>query len=120
MILFVSHKIIPFFFGLKYYDSINVFNWLLLSALVFAANSTMKIALYSTNKPNIVAAVDLLRLLGMMIGCYLLIPLFGTIAPAVLSLFLNAAVLIFNSRYVFSHIHSGDIEFIEEELIETY
>jgi len=121
MFLFVSHKIIPFFFGLKYYDSIHVFNWLLLSALMLAANSTMRIALYSTNKPNIVAAVNLLRLLGMVIGCYLLIPLLGTLAPAVLSLFLNAAVLIFNSRYVFSHIHSGDIEFIEEEeLIETY
>lgn len=117
--LFISHKIIPFFFGLRYLDSVPVFNWLMLSAILYSTNSIIHIALYSMNKPHIVAIVDLFMLFVMVAGCYILIPFLDTLAPAILALIVNAVALAFTSWYVFGHIRNGYIE-LEEELVEPY
>lgn len=118
--LFFSHKIILFFFGLQYLDSIPVFNWLLLGYIVLAINSTIRIALFSINKPHIIAMVDLLSLTVMIFGCYFLIPFIGILAPAVLALILRVSTLVFLYTYVFKKIREGNISFQEEEIIAPY
>ncbi len=118
--LFLSYKIIPFFFGLQYLDSIPVFNWLLLGYIIIMINSTIRVALYSMNRPYVLAVVDLIKLTVMIIGCYLLIPIIGILAPAILTLIVNVSVLGLLSMYVFKKIRKEDIFFQKEEIIEPY
>ncbi len=105
--LFFSHKIIPFFFGSRYLDSVPIFNWLLLGYIALMINNPIRMALYSMNKPHLLAMVDVLKLTAMVIGCYLLIPFFGVLAPAILALIVNVSALGFCSIYVFKQIRSG-------------
>lgn len=118
--LFFSHKIILFFFGSRYLDSVSVFNWLMLGYIVLTINSTIRVTLHSMNKPQVLAIVDFLKLTVMFIGCYLLIPLLGVLAPAILALIVNVIALSFFSMYVFKKIREGDISFQDEEIIEPY
>ncbi len=119
-LLFFSHKIILFFFGSRYLDSFPIFNWLMLSYIVLTINSTIRVTLHAMNRPQVLAIVDLLKLTVMVIGCYLLIPLLGALAPAILALIVNVSVLGFFSMYVFKKIRGGDISFQYEEVIEPY
>ncbi len=115
--LFFSHKIILFFFGLRYLDSVSVFNWLMLGYIVLIVNNTIRVTLLSMNKPQVLAIIDFLKLTVMFIGCYFLIPLLGVLAPAIMALIVNVSVLCFLSIYVFKKIREGDISFQEEEII---
>lgn len=119
-LLFFSHKIILFFFGSRYLDAVPIFNWLMLGFIVLTINSTIRVTLHSMNKPQVLAVVDLLKLTVMVVGCYLLIPLLGTLAPAIMALVVNVIVLGFFSIYVFKKIREGDISFQNEEIIEPY
>ena len=116
--LFFSHKIILFFFGSRYLDSVSVFNWLVIGFTVLTINNSIRVTLLSMNRPQILAMVDLLKLTVMAIGCYLLIPLFGVLAPAIMALFVNVSVLSFLFTYVFKKIREGDISFPDENIIE--
>ncbi len=118
--LFFSHKIILFFFGSRYIDSVPIFNYLMLGYIVLMINNTIRVTLHSMNKPQVLAVVDLLKLTVMVIGCYLLIPFFGVLAPAILALIVNVSSLVFLSMYVFKKIREGDISFQDEEIIEPY
>jgi len=114
--LFFSHKIILFFFGSRYLDSIPIFNWLLLSYIATAINTTIRMALYSMNKPHVLVMVDLFRLTVMLLGCYLLISFLGTLAPAILALIVNVSALGFLSTYVFKQIRRGNMAFFLRKL----
>ena len=118
--LFFSHKIILFFFGSRYLDAVPIFNWLMLGFIVLTINSTIRVTLHSMNRPQVLAVVDLLKLTVMVIGCYLLIPFLGTLAPAIMALIVNVIVLSFFSIYVFKKIREGDIAFQNEEIIEPH
>jgi len=118
--LFFSHKIILFTFGSRYIDSVPIFNWLLLGYIMVTVSNTIRVALYSMNKPHILAMVDILRLTVMVIGCYLLIPLLGILAPAIMALIINVSVLSFFSVFIFKKIRDGDIFFQNEDIIEPY
>ncbi|MDO8283299.1 MAG: oligosaccharide flippase family protein [Thermodesulfovibrionia bacterium] len=118
--LFISDKIIPFFFGERYLETVPIFNWLLFSAIATATNGTIRVALFSIEKPNVVASVDTLKILLMASGCYILIPLFGTLAPAILALILNICAIFFTAVYVFRHISKGVIAVEEEEFVQPY
>lgn len=109
--LFLSQKIILFFFGSRYLESVPIFNWLLLSYIAITINSTIRMALYSMNRPQVLAVVDVLRLVVVVLGCYLLIPFLGTLAPAMLALMVNVGALGFLSLYVFKQIRRGDLAF---------
>ena len=116
--LFISEKIIPCFFGSRYLDSVAIFNWLLLSYIFRTISSPIRSALYSLNKPHIIAFVELFRVTAMILGCYLLIPSFGILVPAVLALIINVSVLGFLILYVFKYIHQEKVVFQKEELAE--
>ena len=118
--LFFSHKIILFFFGSRYLDSVPIFNWLMLGYIVLTIKSTIRVTLLSMNTPQVLAMVDLLKLIVMVIGCYLLIPLLGILAPAIMALVVNVSALSFFSIYVFKKIREKDISFQKEEIIEPY
>ena len=118
--LFFSHKVILFFFGSRYLDAVPIFNWLMLSYIILTINSTIRVTLHSMNRPQVLAVVDLLKLTVMVIGCYLLIPFLGTLAPAIMALIVNVIVLSFFSIYVFKKIREGDIAFQNEEIIEPH
>ncbi len=105
--LFISQQIILFFFGSSYFDSVHVFNWLLLSDIVGILNSTNNASLYSINKPNIVTIADLIKVGVMILGCYLLIPYLGVLAPAILMLFIRVGTFGYFTSYLFKHIHSA-------------
>jgi len=72
------------------------------------------------NRPQVLAVVDLLKLTVMVIGCYLLIPLIGVLAPAIMALVVNVSELCFLFIYVFKKIRGEDISFQNEEIIEPY
>ncbi len=112
--LFLSEKIILLLFGPRYFDSVNIFNWLLLSYISVAIGSTIRTALYSMNRPHTVALVDLFRVTTMVSGCYFLIPFLGVLAPAVLSLVINIGALGFLILYVFRHVYKEELVFQEE------
>ena len=118
-LLLVSSKLIPFFFGIKYIDSIPVFNWLLIGAVLQVINTTVHVALFSMNKPGIVALADVLSLIGMIGGCYYLIPSYGTIAPAITLVALNGirtlVIYVYTSRFI----REGNIEFEEDLTLPT-
>ena len=118
--LIFSYKIIPFFFGLRYLDSVPIFNWLMLGYFILTINSTICVTIHAMNMPQVLAMVDLLKLIVMIIGCYLLIPFLGALAPAILALIMNVIVLSFLSLYVFKKIREGDISFQDKEIIEPY
>ena len=103
-LIFFSHKIILYFFGTRYLDSVSVFNWLMLGYIVLMINNTVRITLISMNKPQVLAIVDLLMLTVTIVGCYLLIPLLGVLAPAIMALIANVSVLCFLLIYVFKKI----------------
>lgn len=105
--LFFSPRIILFFFGSRYLDSVPIFNWLLLSYIVLMINNPIRMALYSMNRPHLLAMVDVLKLTVMLLGCYLFIPFLGALAPAILALMVNVSALGFLSIYVFKQIRSG-------------
>jgi O-antigen/teichoic acid export membrane protein len=116
--LFLSKKIILFLFGLRYLDSIAIFNWLLLSYIPFTISISIRSALYSMNKPHTTAVVELFRVTVMILGCYLLIPFFGILVPAILALIINVIALGFLIMYVFKYIHEGKAVFQNEETAE--
>ncbi len=119
-ILFLSRGIIAFFFGLKYIESVSIFNVLLLSQTVLIANGTFRMALYSMNKPRIIALTDSARLAAMFLGCYFLIPYLGMVAPAVTALVLNVCIFAFLYFYLSGCIKRKDFAFREELVIEPY
>lgn len=105
--LFFSQQIILFFFGSRYLESVHVFNWLLLGNIVGIINSTNNAALYSINKPNIVTIANLAKVGLMILGCYLLIPYLGVLAPAILLLIIRVGTFGYFTAYLFKHIHSA-------------
>ena len=117
-LLFVSNRLIPLFFGIKYLNSVPVFNWLLIGSVLQVINMTIRVVLYSRHKPEIVAVADVLSLILMFAGCYYLVPLYGTIAPAVTLVAVNGAVTLITYLYTSSHIHGGRIKFEEEDIAE--
>jgi O-antigen/teichoic acid export membrane protein len=118
-VLFLSHKIILLFFGVRYLDSVPIFNWLLLGYVVHIIKSTIRMALYSMNRPHVLAAVDMLKLIIITLGCYVFIPYFGILAPAIILLIVNVTVLSFLASYVFVKIRYGDIVLQDEEVTGT-
>lgn len=119
-LLFFSHDIILFLFGSRYLDSIPVFNWLLLSYIALTTNTPVKVALYAMNKPYVVAIVDMVSLIAMVSGCYLLITSLGILAPALLVLVINVSALGFLSLYTLKNIRRDVITFQDMEIIESY
>lgn len=111
--LFFSHKIILLFFGLRYVDSIPVFNLLLLGFITNTVSITIRVALYSMSKPHVVAMVTAIQLIVMVLGCYILIPIFGVLAPAISALIVSISGLAFYSAYIFRHIKKGKLSFQE-------
>lgn len=117
-ILIFSSKIIPFFFGAKYVGSVPVFNLLLLGFFAVTVNSTLRVLLFSIEKPHVVTLVDSLKLFIMIILSYLFIPYLGVKAPAAAYLLVNALALASLSIYVFKKILAGgEIEFKQEETL---
>ena len=70
------------------------------------------------NKPNIIALVDLFRVIVMVAGCYFFIPFFATLAPAILALIINAGTLGFFILYVFRRIDEEKVIFQREAVTE--
>lgn len=67
------------------------------------------------SKPHVVAMVTALKLIVMVIGCYILIPFSGVLAPAISVLVVNVSGLVFLSAYIFRHIKKGELSFLENE-----
>ncbi len=119
-VLIFSSRVIPFFFGVKYAGSVPVFNLLLLGFLAIAVNSTLRILLFSIERPLVVAIVDVSRIFIMIIASYILIPYLGVKAPAIAYLLVNALALAYLAIYIFKKILTGgEIEFKQEEGLET-
>ena len=57
------------------------------------ASGTITSVLYSVDRPHVVAIVDILSLLIMILGCHVLIPPLGSVAPAILAFAINAAAM---------------------------
>lgn len=102
--LFFSSKIILFFFGSRYRNSVPIFNWLLLSGIIGAITTPLRAVLYSMNKPRIITITDTGALITVLLGCYFLIPFIGITTPAILLLLVNVSVLCFSSFYIFNQI----------------
>lgn len=119
-ILFISGRVIPFLFGERYIETVPIFNWLLFSSIARATNGTIRVALFSINRPNVVTFIDMLKILLIAAGCYILIPVFGMAVPAVLALVLNICAIFFTSAYLFRHISKGVIDVEEEGFVEPY
>lgn len=114
-IMIFSSKIIVFFFGAKYAGSVSVFNLLLLGFLAIAVNSTMRILLFSIEKPRIIAIVDSLRVFIMVILSYIFIPYIGVKAPAAAYLIVNALALGYLLLYIYKKILRGTEVKVKEE-----
>jgi len=107
--LLFSREIIIFIFGSRYLGSVVVFNWFLLSYIVLLIMINVRIALLSMNLPHVTAISDLVKVIVMVFGCYLVVPRLGVQAPAILSFILNISILGVLSVYVFKKIRSGKI-----------
>lgn len=115
--LFLSSFLIRVFFGVRYLDSVPVFHWFLLSYTILTINTTIQIALYSINKPSVIALMDIANLVVMVAGCYILIPFLGVIAPALLMSVIHIGNLGFLSLYTLKNIRNGAILFQEKPIL---
>jgi O-antigen/teichoic acid export membrane protein len=121
-VLFFAKDIILFFFGERYLESIPVFIWLALGFLFFAVAHILRPILLALDKPHIMTYADLVSVLVMVCGCYVLIPYLGVIAPAIIAFVTNVCTMVFIAIYVIRHINKTDV-FIElegESLIKGY
>ncbi len=116
--LIFANKIIPFFFGVRYIESVPIFNCLLLSYMVVTINTTIRVVIYSINKPHVLAIADLIRLIFLLLGSYLLIPFLNVLAPAVIVIIVNVGYCVFISLYIHRKIRSGDMSFECSEIVE--
>lgn len=108
-VLFFAKDIILFFFGERYLESIPVFVWLALGFLFFAVSHILRPILIALDKPHIIAYADLLSVLAMVVGCYVLIPHLGVLAPAITAFFVNLFEMAFLCVYSILHIHRADV-----------
>lgn len=100
-LLFLSRRIILFFFGSRYADSVVIFNWLLLSYVPAAIGRTMRSALYSMDRPHIIALLDISSIIIMIAGCYFLIPILGGVGAGMVAFIVNMALLGVLTVYAF-------------------
>jgi O-antigen/teichoic acid export membrane protein len=111
-VLFFAKDIILFFFGERYLESIPIFIWLSLGFLFFAVAQTLRPILLALDKPHIMTYADLVSVVVMICGCFLLIPNLGVLAPAVIAFATNACRALFLVIYIIRHIDKTDV-FIE-------
>lgn len=114
-LIFISKRIILFFFGPRYLETTPAFNWLLLSFIFFAISSILRPIVLLMNKPHILANLNIISVVVMVFGCYLLIPSFTILAPAVLSFIINGVSLGFLTIYIFQQIQRRKIILHPEE-----
>jgi O-antigen/teichoic acid export membrane protein len=100
-LLFISRPAIIVIFGARYASAAVIFNWLLLGNIAMFTINAIRLALYSLNKPRMLAIVDILRVALIGIGGYLLIPGLGAIAPAILLTAANCLAAVFLALYSF-------------------
>ncbi|MBF0274663.1 MAG: polysaccharide biosynthesis C-terminal domain-containing protein, partial [Nitrospinae bacterium] len=103
-ILFFAEEFILFLFSEKYQNTTHIFQLLAISKLTYAVSMVLHISLVSMNKPHIIAITDFIKLMVFIGGCYLTIPLYGEIAPAIVTCGLEFFAVVFLLIYVFSHL----------------
>jgi O-antigen/teichoic acid export membrane protein len=111
-VLFFAKDIILFFFGERYLESIPVFIWLALGFLFYAIAHILRPILIALDKPHIMTYTDFVGVFGMICGCYVLIPYWGVLAPAISAFVINICTMVFLAIYIIRHINKTDV-FIE-------
>jgi len=105
-LLLLSRPLILLLVGARYVPSIAVFNWLLVSCFVQVVSCPIRAALHALNRPCHVALIDTLCVTIMGIGCYIAIPLFGTVGPAILALVANGVAFWLTIAGVYSRMRA--------------
>jgi len=108
-VLFFAKDIIVFFFGERYLESIPVFIWLALGFLFFTFTHILRPVLLALDKPHILTYTDLLSFVAMCVGCYVLIPHLGVLAPAITAFVVNMFGMVFLGIYTIRHIQRSDV-----------
>lgn len=107
-LIFLATWLIPRLFGENYRDSITPFNWLMVSFVLYAVIKIICQALFALDRPKVVAIIEMARLTFMVVGSVALIPSLGAVAPAVMALISNAAVLFVSAGFSWSILQRMD------------
>jgi len=115
-VILASKSIIRILFGIRYIDAVPVFNLLLLGNVFRLGGSLIRISLLPLNKPHITAYINILSIIILVSGCFLLIPVIGVVAPAVIFLATNIVAFVFLLFYVYKILAKDKLKTIDSNL----
>lgn len=103
ILLFISRPLILFIYGPEYLSSATVFKIILCGFALTVIANPIGLAIYSLNKPEIPAYVNILQLILSFLGNLLLIPPYGAIGSAIVVLLVRLLGMTYMSIAVYKY-----------------
>jgi len=108
-LFFLASPVISTIYGVDYILSIVLFKILLVNQLIILTFNPIGLFLYSINKPQIAAFANITQLSLNFVGNYMLIPIYGAIGAAIVTLVTNVVGIGLVGLYLLRYLkRSGD------------
>jgi O-antigen/teichoic acid export membrane protein len=107
ILLFLSQPIIDLAYGLEFLPSVTVFQILVVSFSFAVIINPVSLVIFSMNKPQILAYLNVLQLLLTFSANMILIPTYGAVGAAVSTLLVSLFGTLFIGGYVYSALRIG-------------
>lgn len=106
ILLFISHPLIVYIYGNEYLPAVIIFQILICGFALSIIINPISLIIYSFNKPEILAYLNIMQLILNFIGNVVVIPSYGAIGAAfvtfITSLFASIVVILFVYKLIWS------------------
>jgi len=106
ILLFIAKPLIMIFYGVKYQQSVIIFQTLIIGFALSIIINPISLIIYSLNKPEILAYLNIIQLILNFFGNILLIPPYGAVGAAITTLIVRIIGTIFICAYIYSIIRA--------------
>lgn len=103
-LFFLASPIILTLYGVDYITSVVLFKILLVNQLIILTFNPIGLALYAINKPQIAAFANIAQLSLNFAGNYMLIPIYGAVGAAIVTLVTNVVGIAVVALYLFYYL----------------
>ncbi len=107
-LFFLASPIILTLYGVDYIMSVVLFRILLVNQLIMLAFSPIGLFLYPINKPQIAAFANIAQLSLNFAGNYMLIPIYGAVGAAIVTLATNVVGIALGGLYLLYYLKRKD------------
>ena len=101
ILLVASKPIILWLYGVEYLSSVVIFKVLICAFAISVIINPISLAIYSLNKPEVVAYLNIVQLILNFLGNIFLIPLYGAVGAASVTLLIRIVAAFYISRYIY-------------------